>query len=137
MFRRRSIPLGLGPWFFTPEAPKRYLGLIDMTIILDLAFQGRVVMFPEPLSAMRTHPDQLSNPAANPRLVHSITSWLPLTEDAHAFGLMSDKQFHDALESILGQFHRFLGTFPTLKADITSLQAKLATIDENRPTNAS
>ena len=128
MFRRRSFPTGMGPYFFNPEAPKRYFGLIDMTIILDLAFLGRIATLPEPLSAMRMHPDQLSNPDTNPRLIHSVKSWLPLCEDAYAFGLISAKQHQDALETVLAQFGRFLRMFPTLKDDIADLQARLAQI---------
>lgn len=126
MFRRRTLPLGIGPYFFATGAPDRYFGLIDMTIILDLAFLGRVVTLPEPLSAMREHPDQLSNPDKNPRVVHSIKSWLPLTDDALAFGLISERQHHDASEKILAQFGRFVRIFPTLQRDITDLQARLA-----------
>ncbi|HEB97134.1 MAG TPA: glycosyltransferase family 2 protein [Sedimenticola thiotaurini] len=127
MFRRRSLPLGLGPWFFTTAAPDRYLGLIDMAVILDLAFQGRVVMFPEPLSAMRSHPGQLSNPAANPRLVHSITSWHPLVEDAWDFGLISADQRWQALQAVVALYHRFDHLFPELEEKRVRLEALLRT----------
>ena len=99
-----------------------------MSIILDLAFRGRVVMLPEYLSAMRMHSQQLSNPDQNPRLIHSIKSWLPLAEDAYAFGLISEKQHRDALESILAQFRRFLRMFPSLEDDIAGLEARLAAL---------
>ena len=125
MFLRRSLPLGLGPWFFTTLAPDRYFGLMDMAIILDLAFQGRVVMLPERLSAMRMHSEQLSSPDKNPRLVYSVKSWLPLVEDAYAFGLLSEKQHLEGLNKVLAQFHRFLRMFPTLKEDIAALELKL------------
>ncbi len=130
MFRRRSFPLGLGPFFFNTGAPERYFGLIDMTIILDLAFLGRIVGLPVPLSAMRMHPDQLSNPDANPRLIHSIKSWLPLSEDSYSFGLISKRQHLDALETVLAQFRRFLGMFPTLEDDVTHLEARLAQVQK-------
>lgn len=128
LFRRRSLPLGLGPCFFHTGSPEQYFGLIDMTIILDLALQGRAVILPEYLSAMRMHSLQLSNPDHNPRLIHSIKSWLPLADDAYAFGLMSDKQYRGALDTILDQFRRFLRMFPTLREDIAKLEAKLATM---------
>jgi glycosyltransferase involved in cell wall biosynthesis len=125
MFLRKSLPLGLGPWFFTTLAPDQYFGLMDMAIILDLAFQGRVVLLPERLSAMRMHSEQLSSPEKNPRLVYSVKSWLPLVEDAYAFGLLSEKQHLEALKNVLAQFHRFLRMFPTLKEDIAALELKL------------
>lgn len=128
MFRRRSMPLGIGPWFFNTDAPNRYFGLMDMSIILDLAFQGRAVLLPEFLSAMRMHDEQLSNPERNPRLIHSIKSWLPLADDAYAFGLMSDRQHRDALEKILAQFRRFLRIFPTLQEDIDALEPTIASL---------
>jgi glycosyltransferase involved in cell wall biosynthesis len=131
MFRRGSFPQGIGPFFFVTGAPDRYFGLIDMTIILDLAFSGRVVTLPEPLSAMREHPDQLSNPAYNPRVVHSVKSWLPLADDAHAFGLISDRQHRDALDNILAQFERFVGRFPQLGEDITALGARLGRLQSD------
>ena len=126
MFRRRSLPLGLGPCFFHTGSPEQYFGLIDMTLILDLALQGRAVILPEYLSAMRMHSQQLSNPDHNPRLIHSIKSWLPLADDAYAFGLMSDEQHRNALVTILDQFRRFLRMFPTLKEDIAKLEARMA-----------
>jgi hypothetical protein len=98
---------------------------MDMAIILDLAFQGRVVMLPERLSAMRMHSEQLSSPDKNPRLVYSIKSWLPLVEDAYAFGLLSEKQHLEGLKKVLAQFRRFLRMFPTLEEDIASLELNL------------
>lgn len=126
LFRRRSLPLGIGPWFFHTGAPERYFGLIDMAIILDLAFQGRAVMFPEPLSAMRLHDMQLSNPSENPAGIHSLKSWLPLAEDAHAFGLISDEQLQTARTSILALYRRFYRVYPSLREDASRLETKLA-----------
>ena len=126
MFRRRSFPLGIGPFFFITGAPDRYFGLIDMSIILDLAFTGRVVILPETLSAMREHPDQLSNHRNNPRLIHSIRSWLPLIEDAYAFGLITEQQHRIALLKVLDQFRRFVRTFPPLREDVARLETRLA-----------
>jgi glycosyltransferase involved in cell wall biosynthesis len=134
MFRRRSFPLGLGPWFFQAEAPTRYFGLMDMAIILDLAFQGRTVVIAEPLSAMRTHPQQLSNPDTNPRVVHSLTSWIPLAEDAYAYGLISHQQRQEALKNILEMFRRFLHLFPVLAEDIADLEVKLHAISKSQRT---
>ena len=129
MFRRRSMPLGIGPWFFNTDAPNRYFGLMDMSIILDLSFQGRVVTLPEYLSAMRMHDEQLSNPARNPRLIYSIKSWLPLADDAYAFGLISSKQYRDALNKILAQFQRFLHMFPSLQEDISALEPRIGGLE--------
>ncbi|HPR05087.1 MAG TPA: glycosyltransferase family A protein [Denitromonas sp.] len=126
MFRKKSFPLGMGPWFFNPEAPRRYLGLVDMAIILDLAFAGRVAVLAEPLSSMRTHALQLSNPANNPRAVSSIRSWLTLAEDAHAFGLLSESQFSVTLDAVLALFRRFRQAFPPLENDIARLEEKMA-----------
>ena len=126
MFPRRALPLGLGPWFFHTGSPNQYFGLIDMTIILDLAFQGRAIILPEYLSAMRMHSEQLSNPEKNPRAIHTIRSWLPLVEDAHAFGLITDAQHRSALNTILDQFRRFLKMFPALHQDIIGLETRIA-----------
>ena len=126
MFRKKSFPLGMGPWFFNPEAPRRYLGLVDMAIILDLAFAGRVAVLAEPLSSMRTHALQLSNPANNPRAVSSIRSRLTLAEDAHAFGLLSESQFSVTLDAVLALFRRFRQAFPPLENDIARLEEKMA-----------
>jgi glycosyltransferase involved in cell wall biosynthesis len=136
MFRRRSMPLGIGPWFFNTDAPNRYFGLMDMSIILDLAFQGRAILLPEYLSAMRMHDEQLSNPGRNPRLIHSIKSWLPLADDAYAFGLLSDQQHQDALLKIFHQFQRFLRMFPSLQEDITALQPRITRL-EHKPRKTS
>ena len=125
MFRRRSLPLGMGPWFFHGGAPQRYFGLMDMAIILDLAFLGRVATIPKALSAMRVHPAQLSNPETNPRAIGTVTSWLPLAEDAHAFGLIDDDQLQHALVEILAQFGRFRRRFPVLEQDMARLQQRL------------
>lgn len=126
LFLRRALPLGMGPFFFHTGAPQQYFGLIDMTIILDLAFQGRVVALPDRLSSMRMHAEQLSNKAQNPRLVYTVRSWLPLADDAHAFGLLSDAQHRQALDTVLAQFRRFIKTFPELAADIATLEARMA-----------
>lgn len=133
MFRRRSFPLGLGPWFFQGEAPERYLGLMDMAIILDLAFSGRVVTLAEPLSSMRKHSLQLSNPSTNPRVVRSITSWLPYADDAYAYGLISEQQHRKALKSILAQFGRFRRMLPSLEDDIERLEERLIKLNSERP----
>jgi glycosyltransferase involved in cell wall biosynthesis len=125
LFRRTAFPLGIGPFFFTTDAPKRYFGLIDMTIILDLAFQGRVIAYPEPLSAMRIHPDQLSNARVNPLGICSLTSWLPLAEDAYAFGLIRDSELDRAKQSILETYRRFVSTFPQLANDLADLEASV------------
>jgi hypothetical protein len=98
---------------------------MDMSIILDLAFQGRAVLLPEYLSAMRMHDEQLSNPGRNPRLIYSIKSWLPLADDAYAFGLLSAQQHQDALLKIFDQFQRFLRMFPSLQEDIKALQPRI------------
>jgi hypothetical protein len=132
MFRRKHLPLGLGPWFFHTGAPERYFGLIDMTIILDLAFQGRVVMYPEPLSAMRSHPEQLSNPAVNPKLIHTLTSWRALAEDAYAFGLISQTQLVTALQAARGLYRRFVAMFPELAREIAQLESELRNADSVR-----
>lgn len=126
MFRRRSLPLGLGPWFFHTGAPQLYRGLIDMTIILDLAFLGRVVVFPEPLSAMRSHEKQLSNPQINPNGIHTVTSWDPLVRDAHAFGLITHDQLQKALRSIADQYRRFLRVYPELSERLKLLEQELS-----------
>jgi hypothetical protein len=136
MFPRQALPLGLGPWFFHTGAPDSYFGLIDMTIILDLAFQGRVVMLAEPLSSMRMHDEQLSNPGKNLRLIHTIKSWLPLVDDAHAYGLISDVQYFKALESVLMQFRRFLRMFPALEEDIDRLRERLLRVRRQETENA-
>lgn len=133
MFRRRSLPCGLGPYFFHTGAPEQYFGLIDMTIILDLTFLGRTVVLPEVLSAMRMHPEQLSNPDTNSRLVHSIKSWLPLAEDAFAFGLLSRQQHIQALDTILAQFKRFIRLFPELADDAEHLQTRLESLRKSTP----
>lgn len=125
MFRRSAMPLGHGPWFFTSQAPDLYFGLMDMCIVLDLAFRGRVVMLPERLSAMRIHADQLSNPGKNPGAVNSVRSWVPILDDAYAYGLLNESQRLEGLQNALAQFRRMVGVFPSLGADIESLQTRL------------
>ena len=75
MFRKKSFPLGMGPWFFNPEAPRRYLGLVDMAIILDLAFAGRVAVLAEPLALSAVSVTIAPVPPATPRVLSS-KSWI-------------------------------------------------------------
>ena len=117
MFRRRCLPLGIGPWFFHTGAVEQYFGLIDMTIILDLAYQGRVVILPECLTAVRHHANALSNASRNPLAYRSISSWLPLALDANAFGLLSDDGLRVALGNLLPRLRRWQDRFPALAAE--------------------
>ena len=126
MFRRRLLPLGLGPWFLNTGTPERYAGLVDMAFILDLAFQGSVVLLPGVLSAVRRHPDQLSNATVNPLAYRSVATWRALATDAHAFGLLSDDELQRALQDVLAMLRRWTPRFPELVADIPAVEAAIA-----------
>lgn len=125
MFRRRCLPLGLGPWFFHTGAVEQYFGLIDVTIILDLAYQGRVVILPDVLTSVRHHANALSNADRNPLAYRSISSWLPLALDAYAFGLLPGEALCSALAALLPRLRRWQDRFPTLSAEATKVEAML------------
>ena len=127
MFRRRCLPLGIGPWFFHAGAKEQYFGLIDVAILLDLAYQGRVAILPQILSAVRHHANALSNVQCNPLAGRSISAWLPLALDAHAFGLISEVELRSGLEALLPRLRRWQDRFPDLAAEAARVEDLLQT----------
>ena len=125
MFRRGCLPLGIGPWFFHTGAPEQYFGLIDMTILLDLAYQGQVVILPEALTAVRHHAGALSNANRNPLAYRSIASWLPLALDAHRFDLLSREELRSGLAGLLPRLRRWEHRFPALSVEATKIENTL------------
>lgn len=116
----------------TPSRPAQPMVSIVVptykTLFLDQALQSALA-----LSAVRRHPDQLSNASVTPLAFRSVASWFPLATDANALGLLADEELLRALKALLPMFRRWQESFPALALEAAAAAALVEKLGASTP----
>lgn len=110
---RRSVLGEFEPLDIFHAFGRRYLGVIDVPLYINLLLRSNLLYIPFSVSAFRVHKEGGSVPTGNPDFHYAVSDWLQLLESSFEHGIITHDEFVAGARTYLERSANFVPLFPT------------------------
>lgn len=109
---RRSLLGDFEPLDIFHAFGRRYLGVIDVPLYVNLLLKSNLLYIPFSVSAFRIHQEGGSIPTGSPHFHYAVSDWLQLLESSFEYGLITRDELTAGARTYLQRSANFEPLFP-------------------------